>query len=100
MLSGNAGALDYKSTTYTIFIVYRELGVRWQAAGVMSAAALKVALSFSGNLFTELTSAFGKFHPGRWNCVMRLREIARLTYSSCFNRAFDDARHRKCPTRA
>ena len=29
----------------TTTLIYRELGVRWQAAGVMSAAALKVALS-------------------------------------------------------
>ena len=32
-----------QGSTTTLF--YRELGVRWQAAGVMSAAALKVALS-------------------------------------------------------
>ena len=49
----------------TTTLCYRELGVRWQAAGVMSAAALKVALSFSGKLFTELTTAFGNFHPAR-----------------------------------
>ena len=61
----NTGSrLDY----YTISSRAAALGVRWQAAGVMSAAALKVALSFSASLFYihRDPTAFGKEKVGGW----------------------------------
>ena len=40
------------------------LRCRWQAAGVMSAAALKVALSFSESLYTEIRPHWGNKRSG------------------------------------
>ena len=70
-------------------LFYRELGVRWQAAGVMSAAALKVALSFSGSLFTEIrphlgkkrSGARGKASSGSWKCTARKNLSCQMSIS-------------------
>ena len=56
-----------QGSTTTLF--YGELGVRWQAAGVMSVAALKVALTFSGKIIHRAHYRIWQFSPRALECV-------------------------------